>query len=87
MRLYAISPEQSPFHALHSLRNVFSVATCLDVQPHDRLGVRATQIEAPYAHVEAQPVHFVDGYCFGFKCSSNSLDGGFGIVEREIDLT
>lgn len=35
----AISPEQSPFHALHSPLNEFSVASRLDVQPHHRFGI------------------------------------------------
>lgn len=35
----AISPEQSTFHALYVLYNELSVATGLNVQPHNRFGV------------------------------------------------
>jgi hypothetical protein len=63
----AISPEQSPFDAFHALRDEFSVGPGLDVQLHNRFGVRTAQIEALLAHVEAQAVHFIDEYGFGFK--------------------
>ena len=82
----AISPEQNPFHALHSPRDEFSVAARLDVEPHNRFGVRTAQIEAPVAQVEAQAVHFVYGYCFGFKCCLNSRDSGLRIFQREVNF-
>ena len=79
-------PGQKMTYDLHALVDQIAPSPRFDVETNNGLGVRASQIKSPIAHIEAQPVGAVDRSCAMRKRIMDPVKCSGWIVECEIDL-